>query len=54
MKKFLEKLIGYLKNKLFSFTNADPNFGMLNEHLEITEYLILKKKETGYPQKTQS
>ena len=39
------------KNKIVFVYNADSNFGMLNEHLEITEYLILKKKETGYPQK---
>ena len=38
------------KNKIVFVYNADSNFGMLNEHLEITEYLILKK-ETGYPQK---
>ena len=39
------------KNKIVFVYNADSNFGMLNEHLEITEYLITKKKETGYPQK---
>ena len=39
------------KNKIVFVYNADSNFGMLNEHLEITEYLIAKKKETGYPQK---
>ena len=39
------------KNKIVFVYNADSNFGMLNEHLEITEYLISQKKKTGYPQK---
>jgi len=39
------------KNKIIFVYNADSNFGMLNEHLEITEYLISQKKKTGYPEK---
>ncbi|MDA7811680.1 radical SAM protein [Candidatus Pelagibacter sp.] len=39
------------KNKIVFVYNADSNFGMLNEHLEITEYLISQKKKTGYPEK---
>jgi len=39
------------KNKIIFVYNADSNFGMLDEHLEITEYLISQKKKTGYPQK---
>ena len=39
------------KNKIIFVYNADSNFGMLDEHFEITEYLISMKKKTGYPQK---
>ena len=39
------------KNKIIFVYNADSNFGMLNEHLEITEYLISQKKNTDYPEK---
>jgi putative methyltransferase len=39
------------KNKVVFVYNADSNFGMLPEHLEITKYFVKKKNETGYPQK---
>ncbi len=39
------------KNKVVFVYNADSNFGMIKEHLAVTEYLVKKKKETGYPQK---
>ena len=39
------------KNKVVFVYNADSNFGMIKDHLPITEYLVKKKKETGYPQK---
>ena len=39
------------KNKVVFVYNADSNFGMLKDHLPITEYLVKKKKETGYPEK---
>ena len=38
-------------NKVVFVYNADSNFGMLKDHLPITEYLVKKKKETGYPDK---
>ncbi len=39
------------KNKVVFVYNADSNFGMLKDHLAVTEYLVQKKKETGYPEK---
>ena len=39
------------KNKVVFVYNADSNFGMMKEHLEITEYMVSMKKKTGYPQK---
>ena len=39
------------KNKVVFVYNADSNFGMMKEHLEITEYMVEMKKKTGYPQK---
>ncbi len=39
------------KNKVVFVYNADSNFGMMKEHLEITEYMVSLKKKTGYPQK---
>ena len=39
------------KNKVIFVYNADSNFGMLKEHLTITNYLITKKQKTGFPQK---
>ena len=38
-------------NKASFIYNADSNFGMLPEHVSIAEYLVKKKKETGYPEK---
>ena len=38
-------------NKVVFVYNADSNFGMLKDHLEITKYFVKKKKETGYPEK---
>jgi putative methyltransferase len=39
------------KNKVVFVYNADSNFGMMKEHLEITEYMVSMKKKYGYPQK---
>ena len=39
------------KNKVVFVYNADSNFGMLKDHLDITKYLVNKKKTEGYPQK---
>ena len=39
------------KNKIIFVYNADSNFGMLPNHIDIARYLIDKKKQTGYPQK---
>ena len=39
------------KNKILFVWNADSNFGILPEHLDIAKYLIKTKKETGYPDK---
>tara|TARA_R110000824_G_scaffold28264_11_gene95221 strand:- start:1782 stop:3806 length:2025 start_codon:yes stop_codon:yes gene_type:complete len=39
------------ENRVVFVYNADSNFGMLKDHLQVTEYLVKKKQETGYPQK---
>ena len=39
------------KNKVVFVYNADSNFGMMKEHLDITKYLVNKKATEGYPQK---
>ena len=31
--------------------NADSNFGMFPEHLDVTKYMVKKKAESGYPAK---
>ena len=38
-------------NKVEFVYNADSNFGLLPEHLEVTKYFVNKKAETGYPAK---
>ena len=38
-------------NKVVFVYNADSNFGLLPDHLEITKYFVKKKSETGYPDK---
>ena len=39
------------ENKVVFVYNADSNFGMLKDHLDITKYLVHNKKTKGYPQK---
>ena len=39
------------ENKVVFVYNADSNFGMMKEHLDITKYLVHKKSTMGYPQK---
>lgn len=39
------------KNKVLFVYNADSNFGMMRDHMDIVKYMIKKKKETGYPDK---
>jgi len=51
LKKIYAEIDWLSRNKVVFVYNADSNFGMLKEHLQITEYLVKKKKETGYPQK---
>jgi len=36
-------------NKVEFVYNADSNFGLLPDHLDVTKYLVKKKKESGYP-----
>jgi len=38
-------------NKVEFIYNADSNFGLFPEHLDVTKYMVQKKKETGYPAK---
>lgn len=49
--KIFKEIDWLSKNKAAFIYNADSNFGMLPEHVAIAEYLVKKKKETGYPQK---
>jgi radical SAM superfamily enzyme YgiQ (UPF0313 family) len=39
------------ENKVVFVYNADSNFGMMKDHLDITKYLVHKKSTMGYPQK---
>lgn len=36
-------------NKVEFVYNADSNFGLLADHLDVTKYLVKKKKESGFP-----
>ena len=38
-------------NEVVFVYNADSNFGMMKEHLDITKYLVKQKETKGYPQK---
>lgn len=38
-------------NKVVFVYNADSNFGMIKNHIDITKYLVHNKKTKGYPQK---
>ena len=49
--KIFKEIDWLSKNKAAFIYNADSNFGMLPEHVSIAEYLVKKKKETGYPEK---
>ena len=51
-KKIFREIDWLSKNKVVFVWNADSNFGILPEHLEIAQYLIKKKRETGYPDKS--
>ena len=47
--KVFKELDWLSKNKVEFFYNADSNFGLLKEHLDIVKYMTKLKKETGYP-----
>ena len=48
----VKKEIDWIANNKVEFIyNADSNFGMFPEHLDVTRYMVDKKKETGYPGK---
>ena len=48
----VKKEIDWISDHKVEFIyNADSNFGLFPEHLEITKYMVQKKKETGYPGK---
>ena len=51
VEKVFKEIDWLAKNKIIFVYNADSNFGMLPTHIDIAEYLIKKKRETGYPQK---
>jgi len=38
-------------NEVVFVYNADSNFGMIKNHIDITKYLVHNKKTKGYPQK---
>lgn len=48
----VKKEIDWISDHKVEFIyNADSNFGMFPEHLDVTRYMVDKKKETGYPGK---
>lgn len=49
--KIFSEIDWMAKNKVVFVYNADSNFGMMKEHLDITKYLVHKKETEGYPQK---
>lgn len=51
LEKVLKEVDWLSDNKVVFVYNADSNFGMLPEHKHVTEYLVKKKKENGYPEK---
>lgn len=51
LEKVFKEIDWISKNKVVFVYNADSNFGLLPEHLDITKYMVKKKKETGYPDK---
>ena len=51
LEKVFKEIDWLSDNKVVFVYNADSNFGMLPEHLEITKYFVKKKKETGFPHK---
>ena len=49
--KIFREIDWLAKNKVIFVYNADSNFGILPEHMDIAKYLIKTKSETGYPDK---
>ena len=47
--KIFKELDWISENKVEFIYNADSNFGLLPQHLEITKYMVKKKEENGYP-----
>ena len=48
-KKVFEELDWISKNKIDFVYNADSNFGLLKEHIDIAKYMSNLKNKTGYP-----
>tara|TARA_R110002074_G_scaffold251741_1_gene423282 strand:+ start:2787 stop:4784 length:1998 start_codon:yes stop_codon:yes gene_type:complete len=49
LEKVFKEIDWISDNKVEFVYNADSNFGMLPDHLPVTQYLVDKKKATGYP-----
>ena len=49
--KIFREIDWLANNKVVFVYNADSNFGILPEHMDIAKYLIKTKAETGYPDK---
>ena len=47
--KIYKELDWISNNKIEFFYNADSNFGLLKEHIDIVKYMTDLKKKTGYP-----
>ena len=47
--KVFKEIDWIAKNKVEFVYNADSNFGLFPEHLDVTKYFVNKKKSTGYP-----
>lgn len=51
LEKVFKEIDWMADNKVAFVYNADSNFGLIPNHLEVTKYFVKKKKETGYPDK---
>ena len=47
--KVFKEIDWIARNRVEFVYNADSNFGLFPEHLDITKYFVNKKKTTGYP-----
>lgn len=49
--KIFKEIDWIADNKVVYVFNADSNFGIMSNHMDIVKYLVKKKVETGYPDK---